>query len=245
MLAAPAVVWLVDRSGRQAARWRRACARAGLVSALAIALIGGTAAGLNAAYRFPGPYLYGSDTRSITLELLGASNWFSTQLGPGHKIVTDKYTGLIFGSFGRQYTDVPSPGFPVWDLYLDKPGTPIGSARLIFELTISRYTYLVVDNRMAYEVPEEGQYFGNGEPSSLITRSGKPGLFGRLGKFDVTPWMVKVFQSDNYSVYRLNLPPGKVQPSLPPGKKPPGKQHHHRLPQHHPLPQQGRFLVSG
>src|SRR4029077_11765854 len=134
----------------------------------------------------------------------------------------------------------PSPGFPVWDLYLDKPGIPIGPARLISELTISHYTYLIVDGRMAYEVPEEGAYFGTGEPSSLITRGGEPGLSGRLGKFDVTPWMVKVFQSDNYSVYRLNLPPSKVPPSWPPAKKPRGKRHHHRLPQHHRLPRQGR-----
>jgi hypothetical protein len=245
VLAAPVVVWLLDRAGRQFAQWRRACARAVLVSALAIGLIGGTAAGINAAYRFPGPYLYGSDTRSITPEVLGASRWFSTQLGPGHNIVTDKYTGLIFGSFGQQFTDVPSPGFPVWDLYLDKPGAQIGPARLIFELTISHYTYLVVDNRIAHEVPAEGQYFGNGEPGSLITRSGKAGLpAGRLGKFDAVPWMIKVFQSDNYSVYRLNLPPSKVQSGSPPGTKPRSTRHHRPL-RHHPLPQQGRFLVSG
>jgi hypothetical protein len=235
VLVGPAVVWLVDRAGRQAARWRRAGVWTGLVAALAIALVGGTAAGINASYRFPGPYLYGSDTRSITPELLGASNWFSTRIGVGHKIVTDKYTGLIFASFGRQYAATPSPGFPVWNLYLNKPGVPIGPAHLLYELTMSHYTYLIVDERMAHDVPAQGDYFAPGEPASLITRAGGPGLRGRLGKFDAVPWMVKVFQSDNYSVYRLDLPPGKILPVRPPGRR----RHDHRL------PQRGRFLVSG
>jgi len=226
MLAGPAMVWLVDWAGRHIPRWRRISMRAGLVSALAIAVIGGTVAGLNASYRFPGPYLYGSDTRSITPELLGASRWFSAQLGTGNNIVADRYTRLIFASFGLQNTDTPSPGFPTWDLYLDKPGSPIGPAYLLSELAISHYTYLIVDGRMAYEVPAQGVYFGRDEPGSLITRSGEPIFRGRLGKFNTIPWMVKVFQSDNYSIYRLNLPPSKIR-------------YHHRL------PRRRRFLVSG
>jgi hypothetical protein len=230
MLAGPAMVWLVDWGERQIPRWRRISIRAVLVFVLAIALIGGTAAGINASYRFPGPYLYGSDARSITPELLGASRWFLAQLGADNNIVTDRYTRLIFASFGLQNTDTPSPGFPTWDLYLDKPGRPIGPASLLYELTISHYTYLIVDRRMGYEVPAQGVYFGPDEPGSLITRSGEPALRGRLGKFNATPWMVKVFQSDNYSIYRLDLPPSKMSAS--------------KIRHHHPLPR-GRFLVSG
>ena len=66
ILAAPAVVWLLDWIGQRARQWSRASLRSALLAALAISLVGGTAAGLNAAYRFPGPFLYGSDTRSIT-----------------------------------------------------------------------------------------------------------------------------------------------------------------------------------
>ena len=71
MLVGPAVVWLLDWAGRSMYRWRRVSLRSGLVAALAVALIGGTAAGLDASYRFPGPFLYGSDARSVTPELLG------------------------------------------------------------------------------------------------------------------------------------------------------------------------------
>ncbi len=152
--------------------------------------------------------------------------WIGLELGTGNNIVADRYTRLIFASFGLQNTDTPSPGFPTWDLYLDKPGSPIGPAYLLSELAISHYTYLIVDGRMAYEVPAQGVYFGRDEPGSLITRSGEPIFRGRLGKFNTIPWMVKVFQSDNYSIYRLNLPPSKIR-------------YHHRL------PRRRRFLVSG
>ena len=115
MLVSPAAVWLLDWAGRSTRRWRRVSLRSGLLAALAIALIGGTAAGLDASYRFPGPFLYGSDARSVTPELLATSEWFSARFGTGNNIVTDRYTGLIFASFGAQNTAYPSAGFPTYE----------------------------------------------------------------------------------------------------------------------------------
>ena len=112
MLAGPVAVWLLDWSGRNAHQWRRVSLRSGLVVALAISLTGGTAAGLDASYRFPGPFLYGSDARSITPELLAASEWFSSRFGTSNKIVTDRYTGLVFASFGLQAPASPSAWLP-------------------------------------------------------------------------------------------------------------------------------------
>ncbi len=209
MLVGPAVVWMLDWVGRQTRQWLRVSMRSGLVAALAIALVGGTAAGLDPAYRFPGPFLYGSDARSITPELLAASEWFSARFGTGNNVITDRNTGLVFGSYGLESTGVPSPGFPFYDLYLAKPGAPIKPPFLLFELSAGRYTYLIVDERMADEIPETGVYFGPTEPS-FITKAGKSIFHGKLGKFNTYTWMVKVFQSDNYSIYRLNLPISKI-----------------------------------
>ena len=173
------------------------------MAALAIALVGGTAAGLTASYRFPGPFLYGSDARSVTPELLATSEWFSARFGINNKIVTDRYTGLIFGSYGMQDPASPSAGFPVYNLYLAKPGAPIEPAFLLFDLSLSGYTYLIVDARMAYELPELGVYFTPNDPASLRPRDGKSPYYGRLNKFNTVQWAVKVFQSDNYSIYRF------------------------------------------
>ena len=78
---------------------------------------------------------------------------------------------------------------------------------MLFDLSLSNYTYLVVDGRMAYETPELGIYFTPSEPASLFEpQDGKPVFYGRLNKFNTIQWMIKVFQSDNYSIYRLDLP---------------------------------------
>ena len=204
MLAGPAVIWLIDWAGRGALRWKRVGLRAGLTAALAIALVGGTAAGLEAAYRFPGPFLFGSDARSVTPELLATSQWFSARFGTGNKIVTDRYTGLVFGSFGLQKLARPSDGFPVWDLYLAPSGPSIDQL-LLEDLALSRYAYLIVDARMAYDVPQLGVYFTPNDPSSVRPQGDQSPFSGRLDKFNTIVWAVKIFQSDDYAVYRLNL----------------------------------------
>jgi hypothetical protein len=207
ILVGPGAVSLLDWAGRRANRWLRVSMRSALMGTLAIALVGGTAAGLDASYRLPGPFLYGSDARSITPELLAASKWFSDRFGTGNNIVTDRYTGLVFGSFGLQKTASPSAGFPVYNLYLAKPGAPIEPAFLLFDLSFSDYTYLIVDGRMAYDQPELGVYFTPNEPASQFrSPNGRPVFYGRLAKFNTIQWMIKVYQSDNYSIYRLNLP---------------------------------------
>jgi hypothetical protein len=210
MLAGPAAIWLLDWARRSTHRWRRVSLRSALTAALAIALVGGTAAAVPAYYRFPGPFLFGSDARSVTPELLAMSEWFSTRFGADNDIFTDRYTGLILASFGLQNTVYPSTAFPVWDLYLAKPGAPIEPPNLLGEIASSNITYLIVDRRMAYELPEIAAYFTPTDPASLLRQSGKPVFYGRLQKFDAIQWMVKVFQSDNYSIYRLNLPAAPI-----------------------------------
>lgn len=207
MVVGPAVVWLLDWAWRRRHKWLRVSLYSGLMAALAVALVGGTAAGLDASYRFPGPFLYGSDARSVTSELLQTSKWFAARFGTGNNVVTDRYTGLIFGSIGLQNTAAPSAGFPVYNLYLAKPGATIKPAFLLFDLSLSNYKYMIVDRRMMYDAPELGVYFTPDEPAAQFRpQNGRPVFYGRLDKFNTIQWMVKVYQSDNYSIYRFNLP---------------------------------------
>jgi hypothetical protein len=200
-----AVVWLLDWAGRRTQQWSRVGLRSGLAAALAAAMVGGTAAGLDASYRFPGPFLFGSESRSVTPELLATSGWFLKRFEGGNNIITDRYTALVLGSYGLQNPGAASRGFPFYDLFLAKAGAPIKPSYLLSEL--EGFKYLIVDRRLAYEVPQLGLYFDANEPQSLLTPPGhKPVFYGRLAKFNNFPWMTKVFQSDNYSVYRLHLP---------------------------------------
>lgn len=209
VLAAPLAGLLLDLASRPIARWARVSLRIGLTIATALAMIGGTAAGLDASYRFPGPFLYGSDTRDITPELLAASAWFRARFGTGNNIVTDRYTGVIFASYGLQNTAATYSSFPTYELFLAKPGSPVMSS-LLAKLKSGDYDYVIVDRRMAYHLPEVGVYFDPGEPNSLVPASGKSPFYGKLQEFNSLSWMVKIFQSDNYSIYRLDLPVTKI-----------------------------------
>lgn len=210
IVAGPVAAWLVDWGGRRLRRAGRVTAR-GVLGALAVtSLVGGTAAGLDASYRFPGPYLYGSDARSDTAELNAMTQWFLATFGAGNNVVTDRFTGLLMASYGLQDTAFPSGGFPVWDLYTDEPGQPLGPPSLIASLTSGGFRYLIVDKRMATDVPEVGVYFEGTEPAGLVLPDGQPVFNGRLAKFNGVTWMTKVLESDNYAVYRMNLPAASV-----------------------------------
>lgn len=206
IVVAPVACWLLDWAGRRVHLVTRAAVLAVLAAFTAVSLVGGTAAGLDASYRLPGPFLFGSDARSDTPELNAMAQWFLGRFGPGNSVVTDRYTGLLIASYGLQDTANPSAGFPVWDLYLDKPGQPLGPGSLITELTSGNYRYLIVDERMANDAPQLGVYFEGTEPAGLVLPNGQSIFKGRLGKFDQVQWMSKVFESDNYAVYRMNLP---------------------------------------
>jgi hypothetical protein len=194
--------WAKNRHGLLS----RVSARAALTLGMVLVIIGGVAAGLDVVYRFPGPFLYGSEARDETPEVDAMSQWFLNRFGAGNNVVTDLFTGLVEASYGLQNTGFPSAGFPTWDLYTDSPDQPIGPPFLLAELQSAQYLYLIVDERMATNVPQVGAYFEGVEPDNLITPAGKSIFAGRLGKFNTVQWMYKVFESDNYVVYRMALP---------------------------------------
>jgi len=206
IVAGPVGAWLLDWTAARARGLTGGILRPALAALTIVCLVGGTAAGLDASYRFPGPYLYGADARSDTAELNAMTQWFLASLGPGNNVVTDRYTGLIMGSYGLQDLADPSSGFPVWDLYTDKPGQPLGPPFLIADLTSAGFRYLVVDKRMATDAPQVGVYFEGSEPDGFVLPGRQPIFKGRLAKFDGVRWMTKLFESDNYAVYRMNLP---------------------------------------
>ncbi len=166
-----------------------------LLAAFVVVLVGNVSADLNVEYRFPGPYVYGSDTRSLTGELRAATAWLAATRGTGLKVVTDRYSGLALGSFGDEWVVTPSAGFPVWELY-SSDGHP--SPQLMTQLAASGYSYLVVDKRMAEFKPLVGVYFSSAEPPGFhVSRAD-------LAALDRAPWLVKLYDSGNIEIFRFD-----------------------------------------
>jgi hypothetical protein len=206
VLVAPAVLAIWDR-----VRWpdlgRTITSYVAAFALWATMLVGNVAAGLDESYRFPGPFIFGSDTRSLTPELLAAASWFDQHMGSGVRIVTDRYSGLGFVLDADSWTASPSAGFPAYDLFFsDKPP----SAELVEELASSDYRYLVVDKRVATELPAIGSYFEPDEPFSGTSASPIPAA--NIDRYQTTPWTIKVFESDHYVIYRFDFNAIGVRP---------------------------------
>jgi hypothetical protein len=202
LVVAPVLVAVLDRAHRAACRRDPLLAGGALLAVCAVVLVGNTAAGMNPSYRFPGPPVYGSDTRAASPEVLAAAGWLRATQGPGLRIVADRYSGLIFGSYGGQTPVTGSVTFPTYDLYLARPGRPVPPA-LIGQLRQWQFGYLIVDRRMASEVPDIGIYFETNEP---IPHDGKPAFtLGQLTKFDRTPWTIKIYDSGDIAIYRFDF----------------------------------------
>jgi hypothetical protein len=199
VLVTPVILNLLDVQRRRSPVRRRAV-NAAAVTASCVLLVGNVAAGLDEDYRFPGPYVFGSDTRSITPELVSTADWFRQHIGTGQLIVTDRYTGLAFVRDADAWTAAPSAGFPTYDLYFHD-GRP--SSQLVRELSSSRYAYLVVDQRMATELPAIGVFFEPDEPFAY--GSVNPVSTQTLVQYENYPWTTLIFQSDDYAIYRFDF----------------------------------------
>lgn len=177
-------------------RWATAAA----TMAVLAMLVGNVASDVNAEYRFPGPYVYASDARSLTPELIRAAEWFREAHGSNVPVVADRDAGLAFATFGRASTARGSAGFPIWDLYFD---TGLPRAELAEQLEQSGYRYVVVEHHMGLDLPKLGFYFDRNEP--LAGERTEPPPAEALAKFDTASWAQKVYGSENISIYRLDF----------------------------------------
>ncbi|MBW6436047.1 hypothetical protein KZ829_20090 [Actinoplanes hulinensis] len=205
LAVAPLIIALLDRARRPIGRSRLTASGpvgALLLTGCALVMIGNTASGMNPAYRMPGPPVFGSDTRAATPEVMAAARWLLETRGRGARLVADRYSGLIFGSYGEQEPTTGSESFRAYDLYIAQPGRPMPAA-ILEQLRTWRFEYLVVDRRMAEQVPDIKIYFENNEP---IPHNGKPGFTrSQLTKFDTLPWLIKIYDGPHVAIYRFDF----------------------------------------
>jgi hypothetical protein len=214
-LAANALVQRVAHS----TLWRRVNTVLVIPAALSVVMVGNVAADLNPEYRFPGPYVFGSDTRSLTPELRGAAHWFRRTYGRGQRIVADRFAGLAFSTYANARTARPSKGFPVYHLYFQRrPPKP----DLVGALRSGGYRFLVVDPRLAKRTPRIGFYLDPNEPGAF--KEGElPPPPRAVKKYDRLPWTTRVFASSHLYVYRFGFDAFHQRPLYPGGNRASGR----------------------
>jgi hypothetical protein len=183
-----AAPWL---TGLWGLRRRWAWPTVGLV-AMVVVGIGNVAAGENVAYRFPGPYQFGSDTRSQTPELHALAAWARGNLPKGAKVVTDRFTGEIVTS--ETTLNVPDPQESrAYGLYREGDSA---SPSLRAFLAERHFTYWILDRRIASEAPAGKLFEGYAGAASI-----NPVALEEAGH---TPFLTPVHTTQNYVVLAIS-----------------------------------------
>jgi len=189
---APVVAIGVNGLIRPGARWsggRRALCALCLLTVLA----GNYAAQVNDSERFPGPFVFGSDGRSVSPELISLAQWFRTAEGTNQIVLTDFRTFTAFGAYADA---IDTPGFPAWDVFFP---VVAGSSDMEHLVVRSGARFLIVDNRLATTPPERGYYFSPQEPATL-----QPLPELSITKFATYPWLHVIHTTDHYVVYAVD-----------------------------------------
>jgi len=173
--------------------WLKRTAAAAGAAVLAVLLVGNVAAGTPVNYRFPGPYQFGSDTRSITPETLSLAQWVQAHLGPRPHVVTDRFTALALTVHANAVTPREEPRLSISNIWYNRhpPGPALMSA-----MERQRDDYLAIDVRDARNTVINPPLFWRGEPKLVPLRN-----ITRLAQW---PWLRLVYSSRNYRLYKID-----------------------------------------
>jgi hypothetical protein len=179
-------------------QWDRLAARVpgrrllvGACAVLLVVAIGNVAAGENVYYRFPGPAVFGSDTRSRTPELDDLAAWLHSHVRGGQKVVTDRFTGEAV--IGYTTLRVPAPDdYLVYRLYLEG-GKP--DPRLLSYLRQNDFRYFVLDRRIGHVQPVQKLFPGYVGPVSVSADA--------LDAAGTTPFLRSIHRTKTYDVLEI------------------------------------------
>ena len=197
LLSGIALAWLVQ-SDYFGNRWiSEIVGRIASTFALSLLLLGAVATSTSISYRFPGEYLQNSDARSFTPEIIEAAQWMLQQAGTDNRVLGDRTTERIFGSYGLQEPAMYGGPRP-WEVYLPTSWTP----DVLYWLEDADARFVVVDKRMAEVSPQMTIRFQGGEPTSAY--SDRPIPAASVEKFDELAQLDRIYDSGNLRIYTFN-----------------------------------------
>lgn len=172
----------------------RAYTWAGVVGTVAVVIVavGGVTLGENVYYRFPGPYDFGTDNRSLTSEAVAVARWADAHLSPGSHVVTDRFTGEAVEGFSDLQVVSPNES-AAFELY-KQAGHPSPTLRGF--LRKHDFAYFILDTRILTELPNQRLFSTYAGPASINARG--------LAEFTATGFSKLVYRSQHYRIYSLS-----------------------------------------
>lgn len=165
-----------------------------VVVVITTAFAGNISANTNADGRFGGPYKWGVENREPTPETAALAHWFNTDLPEGARVMTDAYTGMYLYSRSNAVTVPPQNFNVVVDFFYGDRPIP-NSVRN--DAVSEGYEYIVVDKRLSNHYGVWNSPF-LGVLGNLLPQP------NTLTRFRSYPWTPLIYNSTDYSVYRIN-----------------------------------------
>jgi hypothetical protein len=188
----PAALVILFEFDQREQFFKRTAATVGAV-VFAVLLVGNVAADAQPDARFPGPYQFGSDTLSVTPETLRFADWVQAHLGPGARVVTDRFTALALTVHADAITPIQAHDLPIGNIWYNS--VPPGPA-LISAMERQGDDYLAVDVRDAQYNTTGPPLFFTGEPKRVPVQN-----VTRLGHW---PWLRLIYSSQHYRLYKID-----------------------------------------
>ena len=122
--------------------------------------------------------------------------WMRDDLGPGHRITTDRFNRSLIAAYGAQ-DPVTSYNSPVGTLpvFLE----PRFDGTVLNSLQRGRIRYVIMDRRLTTALPLVGYYYEQGEPNTFAYQS--PIDLAALEKFRSVRHVSLVYDSGDLQVY--------------------------------------------
>jgi hypothetical protein len=168
--------------------------RLALTGLLCVTTLGGITVGTSSTALLPGPYRVAADSRSITPENVAAARWARVHLPFDSRQLTDSSNKALMAAYGLQD--------PQGGTSLGRDVAAIFSAHELGKgvmrmISYDDIEYLVVDTRLASELPRSGHYFDSGEPNSPV----EPLRLEALKKFSHSRLLDKIYSSGDIRIY--------------------------------------------
>jgi hypothetical protein len=176
---------------------KRTVARVLAGVAVFIVFLGGIVSRTSLEQGLPGAYEPTADPRSMTLDVLAASDWLLENYGPDNPVIGDRAAFSVFGSYGSQQTlSGQNSGTQPWRVFFPRKITP----RVLFELDDHDVRFLVIDRRITKLLPRIGWYYSDNEPGAGERQ--RPLPIARLQKFDHSRLFERIYDNGHILIYR-------------------------------------------
>jgi hypothetical protein len=172
-----------------------------LTAVALILFVGGTIVGSGPPWlRAPGHYLVSADNRSVDQLTLAPSRWLAENVSPDHRIYADRVDALLASAIGRQHS-VTNIADHIDNGELSRLLLAPPALSDLDTVRRAKIDLLLVDTRIADDLPRVGIYTSNGEYGDRGRL--RPPIAAAVAKFDYVPRAQRIYDDGAVRIYDL------------------------------------------